>query len=97
MAFSVHLAGSHHLRAGVCVGADTFLQPPTDRQVVGVFTILGTVIFPLQRSEVEHITTPGVTDLTVITWRNKITSLIGIFNSRLAIFERIRAVAAFFF
>lgn len=89
MAASIHLAGSHHLTAGVCVGAYIFLQPPTDRQVVGVFTILDTVIFPLQRSEVEYITTPGVKDLTVITWRNEIASPIGIFNSRLAIFERI--------
>lgn len=79
------------------MGADIFLQPPTDRQVVGVFTILDTVVFPLQRSEVEHITTTGVTDLTVITWRNEITSLIVLFNFRLAIFERIRAVVVFLF
>lgn len=48
------------------MGADVFLQPPADRQVVGVFTTLDTVIFLLQRSEVEDITAPGVMDLTVV-------------------------------
>lgn len=49
------------------MGADFILQPPADRQVIGVFTSLHTVIFPLQRIEVEDISTPGVTDLTVVT------------------------------
>lgn len=48
------------------MGADVFLQAPTDGQVIGVFTALHTVIFPLQRAEVEDIPTPGVTDLTVV-------------------------------
>lgn len=64
MAASFHLAGSH--RIAVFVGADVFLEAPTDGQVIGVFTALHTVIFPLQRAEVEDVPTPGVTDLTVV-------------------------------
>lgn len=67
MSASFHLAGSHLTAAGVFVGADACLQPSADGQVIGVFTILEPVIFPLQRIEVEEITTPGVTDLTLVT------------------------------
>lgn len=49
------------------MGADFVLQPLADGQVIGVFTTLDTVTLPLQGIEVEDITTPGVTDLTVVT------------------------------
>jgi len=48
----LHLAGGDGFEARVLVGADPFLEPPADRQVVDVLIAADGVILTLQRAQI---------------------------------------------